>query len=288
MARGIMQSVGVNGVNQKTDVRIIQIYLNSFSAWKNKVEQLKVDGHIGEKTCNAIRQFQSQAIGMKRPDGRVDPDGKTFQYLTMYHNQEQQNSLESGALKNSPTSKSSLITHKTINHFSGLGDFSVSYKNSVKKNRRVVSEYALSIIKIAIKESGMSTAVITSTLRTPEEQASIMLKNAKIDLKKQYRLYGKNGDAVLKVYDENRNNPDVEILKLMIDKINELEKTNRRVSNHCISMDNYQKKNIIDIGLNSTKNANISFNKEKFTKALESLNKEGYTRSVIESGFLTV
>ncbi len=128
----------------------------------------------------------------------------------------------------------------------------------------------------------MKTAVITSTLRTPEEQASIMLKNAKIDLGKQYRLYGRNGDVILKVYDENKNKSDIETLKLMVDKINDLEKTNRRVSNHCISIDGYKKKNIIDIGLNSTRNANEYFNKDKFTKALKNLNKEGYIDRLID------
>jgi len=65
----------------------------------------------------------------------------------------------------------------------------------------------------------MKAAVITSTLRTPEEQAAIMLKNAKIDLKKQYRLYGRSGDTVLKIYDENKGKADDEILELMIIKL---------------------------------------------------------------------
>ena len=282
MTIGIIQSVGVNGVNQKKDVRIIQTYLNSFTAWKKKIKPLKVDGYAGEKTDDAIKQFQLQAIGMKRPDGRIEPNGKTFRYLTMYYDQDQQRTLEVAALKNNKVPKNIAITNKSIASLAGLHDFTVSYKNSVKKSRRIVSEYALSIIKIAVKESGMKTAVITSTLRTPEEQASIMLKNAKTDLKKQYRLYGRNGDAVLKIYDNNKSKIDSEILKLMVDKINDLEKTARRVSNHCISIDGYKKKNIIDIGLNSTRNANKSFNSDKFTRALKDLSKEGYIDRFID------
>lgn len=282
MTTGIVQSVGINGVNQRKDVRIIQVYLSFFEAWKKKMEPLKIDGYAGKNTRYAIKQFQRQAIGMKNPDGRVDPNGKTFRYLTMYYDQEQQKILEAAALKNNNISKNLVITKKSIASLSGLHGFTVSYKNNIKKSRRIVSEYALSIIKIAVKESGMKTAIITSTLRTPKEQASIMLKNAKIDLKKQYRLYGRNGDAVLKTYDENKNKPDTEILELMTNKINDLEKNNRRVSNHSISIDGYKKKNIIDIGLNSTRNANKSFNKNKFTKALKNLEKEGYIDRLID------
>ncbi len=86
----------------------------------------------------------------------------------------------------------------------------------------------------------------------------------------------------MKTYDENKNKPDTEILELMTNKINDLEKNNRRVSNHCISIDGYKKKNIIDIGLNSTRNANKSFNKNKFTKALKNPEKEGYIDRLID------
>lgn len=89
MTTGIVQSVGINGVNQRKDVRIIQVYLSFFEAWKKKMEPLKIDGYAGKNTRNAIKQFQRQAIGMKNPDGRVDPNGKTFRYLTMYYDQEQ-------------------------------------------------------------------------------------------------------------------------------------------------------------------------------------------------------
>lgn len=58
------------------------------------------------------------------------------------------------------------------------------------------------MVKIALKECGMNHAVITSTLRTPEDQEEIMYKNAKIDLNKQKILYGRNGDDVLAVYED--------------------------------------------------------------------------------------
>lgn len=133
MMTGIVQSVGINGVNQRKDVRIIQAYLNHFTAWKKKIEPLKIDGYAGRKTFHAIKQFQLQAIGMKSPDGRVDPNGKTFRYLTMYYNQEQQKALEIDALKNSGASTNLAITDKFIASLAGLHGFTVSYKSSIKK-----------------------------------------------------------------------------------------------------------------------------------------------------------
>ena len=38
-----------------------------------------IDGDIGRKTIAAIREFQGSF--MRRPDGRVDPNGRTFREL---------------------------------------------------------------------------------------------------------------------------------------------------------------------------------------------------------------
>jgi len=282
MQKGIGRSVGKNGHNERRDVRVVQAYINSFSAWKKKIKPLKVDGVMGKKTIHAIEQFQYQAVGMAKPDGRVDPNGKTFRYLTMYYDQQQQKAFEASVEKNAMPVAGMVISQKVIDKQAGLNAYRVSYKSSVKHGRKLVSEYARSVIKVALKESGMKTAVITSTLRTPQEQASIMLKNAKIDLAKQYRLYGRSGDSVLDVYENNKAKSDKDIIKLMVKEIDELEKSNRRVSNHCISPTGYRRKNIIDIGLNSTKSANKNFSKPRFTQALKNLVKEGYIDRLID------
>ena len=83
----------------------------------------------------------------------------------------------------------------------------------------------------------MDRAVITSTYRTPEEQAKIMLKNAKIDLAAQYRLYGRKGDSVLKIYADNKEKSDTEIIKLMTNKIQEIAESGSRVSKHCVPVE---------------------------------------------------
>jgi hypothetical protein len=66
-----------------------------------------------------------------------------------------------------------------------------------------VSQYSISVIKQALINTNMPQAVITSTIRTPLEQANIMYDQAKKSLTAQFRLYGSTGDEVLKVYKNN-------------------------------------------------------------------------------------
>ncbi len=74
-------SVGINGVNNRTDVEWIQILLNNYKI-PGVTTQLNIDGNIGDKTCGMIETFQRQILKMVKSDGRVDPGGKTFQKLT--------------------------------------------------------------------------------------------------------------------------------------------------------------------------------------------------------------
>ncbi len=282
MESGIYKSVGHKGANEKRDVKLIQSYLNAFSINKKLTFSLKVDGIIGKKTVTAIKTFQKDATGMKYPDGRVDPGGRTYRYLTMYIPKSEQARAEKNINKTSVTKPVVAVTPAVIRDNAGLSNYTVSYKSSVKESRKIVSTYAIDIIKLALKESGATKAVITSTLRTPEEQAAIMLKNAKINLKKQYRLYGRNGDKVLKIYENNKSKADDKIKALMVTEIESLAKDSKRVSKHCVSVADYKKLNIIDIGLNSTKNVNLNFDTTAFTKALKSLQEEGYIKKFID------
>ncbi len=71
----IARSVGRGGSNSQDDVKTVQILLNlSANA------ALAEDGTIGPKTIAAIEAFQSK-IGFTKPDGRVDPAGKTLKQL---------------------------------------------------------------------------------------------------------------------------------------------------------------------------------------------------------------
>lgn len=75
----INASVGEKGRNLYNDVKIVQKLLNEHSL--PPLRALKVDGIAGEATIAAIRHFQSVRVGMKNPDGRVDPGGLTLRKL---------------------------------------------------------------------------------------------------------------------------------------------------------------------------------------------------------------
>ena len=77
----ISASVGIGGVNRSSDVVVVQTLINRHIGALAPVAQLAVDGKVGSKTSGAIRAFQSQVLGFTRPDGRVDPGGRTLQAL---------------------------------------------------------------------------------------------------------------------------------------------------------------------------------------------------------------
>ncbi|MFO1370778.1 MAG: M15 family metallopeptidase [Marinagarivorans sp.] len=79
----ISASVGDQGKNQKSDVLYVQQLLNKhpFSKGKTGDMPLKEDGACGKKTIAAIRQFQAEVVGLAKPDGRIDPGGKSIKAL---------------------------------------------------------------------------------------------------------------------------------------------------------------------------------------------------------------
>lgn len=67
-------SVGAGGRNDPADVRIVQQLLADRGENPGPV-----DGIVGPRTIAAIRSFQSRFLA--RPDGRVDPGGRTIREL---------------------------------------------------------------------------------------------------------------------------------------------------------------------------------------------------------------
>lgn len=74
-------SVGHDAKNQSTDVTLIQKLLND-NKITGEIRPLKIDGKIGPNTIRRIKVFQKRIIFMGVPDGRVDPNGKTFKRLS--------------------------------------------------------------------------------------------------------------------------------------------------------------------------------------------------------------
>lgn len=79
----IAKSVGLAARNDVADVRIVQVLLNLNSeAWSGAtLKQLSVDGQIGPNTIDAIRDFETKAMGMTESDGLVTPGDVTMSRL---------------------------------------------------------------------------------------------------------------------------------------------------------------------------------------------------------------
>jgi hypothetical protein len=67
-------------VNQKDDVLTVQRLINN--RLPRSLKPLEIDGDCGALTIAAIEDVQSQYLRMNHPDGRVDPEGDTFRFLT--------------------------------------------------------------------------------------------------------------------------------------------------------------------------------------------------------------
>lgn len=267
MKTGISKSVGRSGVNNKDDVIFIQTALNNHAKkHTSNTFPLKVDGICGAKTIQAIYNLQRNHVGITAPDSRVDPHGRTLRHLT-----------DSSPHKNA--------THQNINPTPisfKLNEIQVTYASDVPESRRIVSAYSINVIKLALLESNMTHAVITSTLRTPEDQAEIMYKNATINLTAQLALYGEHGKTVLNVFKNNKNKEKDDVIKLMADEIESLLKRGNKTSQHCTTIENFKSLNTFDIGLNSTRLKSRNFNKEKLTQAFNDLTKKCYIKKFID------
>jgi len=85
MKFGITTSVGRGGVNSKEDVLFVQSALNAYAKkHASNTFLLKVDGICGEKTTQAIFNFQKNHVGISIPSARIDPQGRTLHYLTAH------------------------------------------------------------------------------------------------------------------------------------------------------------------------------------------------------------
>ena len=67
-------SVGIRGINRYQDVLLVQKLLDMRSLTPGNL-----DGYCGKKTIKAIKKFQSAFL--RKPDGRIDVDGRTWNEL---------------------------------------------------------------------------------------------------------------------------------------------------------------------------------------------------------------
>ena len=139
-----------------------------------------------------------------------------------------------------------------------------------------MSTYTINILKQIGYEAKLENIRITNTMRTSYDQARIMYENiVREGIISQYKLYGWNGDQVIKVYETNKNKEKSEVIKLMENKINELGPS--RVSKHCVS--DFSALNVLDIGLKYMTDTHLKNCSQVIAKYV----KEGRLRFIDES-----
>ncbi|MEZ8185268.1 peptidoglycan-binding protein [Shewanella sp. 5S214] len=82
----ITQAVGLGGVNNLNDVKVVQTALNKLLKLIPPTKSLIVDGRLGSmpenaKTVAAIKLFQSKVLNMVRPDSKIDANGRTLRKI---------------------------------------------------------------------------------------------------------------------------------------------------------------------------------------------------------------
>jgi murein DD-endopeptidase MepM/ murein hydrolase activator NlpD len=77
----ISESVGKLGKNRYKDASVVQTLLNSCIHLMGPLRPLSVDGKVGPASVSRIEKFQLLVLKMSKPDGKVDPRGKTIQGL---------------------------------------------------------------------------------------------------------------------------------------------------------------------------------------------------------------
>lgn len=262
---GISRSVGKGGVNQAADVKLVQQLLAGFIR-QSGGQPLNASGMIDNATINAILQFQAKALKLLSPDGRVDPGGRTITAL-----------LKDAAKPGVPAPPA------LGGSVPGTDTILVTYSSGVPPTAQLVSSYSIGVIRKALAAAGMKAAVMTSTLRLPQEQAATMYKNAAKNLTAQFQLYGPTGDEILQVYKANKDKPADVVIALMKKKIEEQLAKGKQVSRHVTTPQGYASLNVIDIGVNSTRAAApTSFNQNGLTKAFAKLASEGYIKTFID------
>ncbi|WP_233592644.1 N-acetylmuramidase domain-containing protein [Erwinia psidii] len=77
----ISLGVGSGQPNKFRDVQMVQSLLNSNKVITSPGNELNVDGLIGPKTIERIKEFQQKVVKLSSPDGIVSPDGPTMRHL---------------------------------------------------------------------------------------------------------------------------------------------------------------------------------------------------------------
>ncbi|GAB2514399.1 peptidoglycan-binding domain-containing protein [Microbulbifer agarilyticus] len=245
----IKGSVGVDGKNNRADVAFVQDLLALLSEQDLRMPEIQVDGLSGPATAEAISKFQTYYVKLKKPDFRIDPNGRSEKTLIAKAIEIDKDLIPAlvkkhGLKRQSPTK-------------SGSGSRVIQYRSNAK---RVLSTYSENVVKLAMGFGGVVRCDISSTIRTMADQARIMYGNSSsfpsatsVSSLRAARGWGyaAAGRQVEEVYFANKSKPKAEVISLMENKIASISKGGVRVSLHCVPDAEYKKNNILDIPYSS-------------------------------------
>lgn len=185
---------------------------------------------------------------INNPIRLIDPDGREPHgyFLGPYETPGTHNNITHETPGNTSVKRSttSITVNKVTNVYTG--DVRSSSINGSFKNISNITNHSAVTISNSMRESEIGEVIVTSTQRSPRRQAEIMYENiSKKGIAQQYKLYGKNGDKVIEVYEEKGpdwNCTKEETIGFMTEKIYELGPGN--VSRH---VSDPSKLNVIDI-----------------------------------------
>ena len=131
----IVGSVGQGGRNMPADVSTVQSRLNELMGKARK--PLVVDGLSGAKTRGMIKDFQKSVLKFSRPDGRVDPKGKTIAAM---------NDPNAAKIWQSSPPAPGAARRRSINlHFRSISLTDVSFDKQFRGAVKVYDQYGIDL-----------------------------------------------------------------------------------------------------------------------------------------------
>jgi len=141
-------------------------------------------------------------------------------------------------LRNAPNETTHLIASSSPSQVGSVPDVSIAY--GAHADRTTVDDRLVNIIKEGQRVNGVRNATISSTLRTPTDQARVMFNNIRnTGVQAQLNLYAAPGRAVIQVYVNQTTGmtpAEINANAMAIRGAMEAEINNQgpsRVSNHC-------------------------------------------------------
>lgn len=222
------------------------------------------NGYTGRYVSSEIKQSILDSIGIENANHQAVTE-YTRSHIILPHGSKSANQNKENNIIHIKTTSSTNATNNnekiTSEHFTDKNATSKKItqtneftpvilfdKGDSDKNR--VSDKTKEVLISIAKNAGIHKIHITSTLRTPLEQAQAMYSNIlKLGLNSQ-KHYKHNGREVINAGVEAGLDNRVKAISAMVDKINSLMARGELVSKHCVSEELYAKRNVVDISKN--------------------------------------